>query len=142
MYTRGLACPPSGPFTPGDALTADCADTPTPHPLTATHRSLPCALFLTPALVVATAARGTAAPRAASRRAPSGPRPWRVSAAASAWPSPCRASAPAGAAGGVRWREVNKNYSTCDTRPAAAGYHPRPCTASRPAVPPPPHADG
>src|SRR6266436_1964664 len=94
---RGLSWHPSGPFTPGDALKAGRADTPTPRPLTATRRSLPCALCLTPALVVATAARETAAPRAASTR---------------------------------------------DTRPAAAGYRPRPCRAWRPDVPPPPHADG
>jgi hypothetical protein len=51
--------------------------------------------LLTDPLVVATAARETATPRAGSRRDPSGPRPWRASAAASAWPSPCHASAPA-----------------------------------------------
>ena len=140
--TRGLSWHPSGPFAPGDTLKAGRADTPTPRQLTATRRSLPCALFLTPALVVATVARGRAASRAASRRGPSVQQPWRASVAASASPSPCRASAPAGAEGGVRWREVNKNYRTRDTRPAAAGYRPRPCRAWRPDVPPPPHADG
>src|SRR4029453_16070623 len=93
--TRGLSWPPSSPFTPGDALKAGRADTLTPRPLTATRRSLPCSLFLTPALVVATAGRERAAPRPAPRRGPSVPRPWRASAAASAWPSPCRASAQA-----------------------------------------------
>src|SRR6266481_3672530 len=53
-YTRGLSWHPSGPFTPGDALKAGRADTPTPRQLTATRRSLSCALFLTPPRVVAT----------------------------------------------------------------------------------------
>src|SRR6266568_6414798 len=75
--TRGLSWPPSGPFTPGDALKAGRADTPTPpRQLTATRRSLPCSLFLTPALVVTTVARGRAAPRAVSTRDWSGPPPW------------------------------------------------------------------
>src|SRR5207245_9838501 len=142
FYMRGLSWPPSGPFTPGAALKAGRADTPIPHQLTATRRSLPCALFLTPALVAATAARETAAPPAASRRDPSVPRPWQASAAASAWPSPCRASAPAGAEVGVSWREVSRNYSTYDTRPVAAGYRPRPYRAWRRAVPPLPHGRG
>ena len=59
---RGLSWPPSGPLPPGDALKAGRVDTPTPRPLTVTRRSLSCPLFLAPALVVATAARGTAAP--------------------------------------------------------------------------------
>src|SRR5215831_8783784 len=139
--TRGLSWPPSGPFAPGDTLKAGRVDTPTPRQLTATRRSLPCSRFLTPALVVATVARGRAAPRATSRRGPSVQQPWRVSVAASASPSPCRASAPAGAAGGVSWRAVSRNYSTRDTRPAAAGYRPRPCRAWRPDGPPPPHVD-
>src|SRR5262249_40321329 len=42
--TRGLSWPPSSPFTPGDARTAGCADTPTPRQLTATRRSFPCSL--------------------------------------------------------------------------------------------------
>src|SRR5207253_2175985 len=104
-------------------------DTPIPHQLTATRRSLPCALFLTPALVVATAARERATPHAASRRDPSGQRPWRASAAASAWPSPCRVSAQAGAEVGVSWREVSRNYSIRDTSPAAGASPPRACTA-------------
>jgi hypothetical protein len=111
--------PPSGPFTPGDALPAGRADTPTPRQLTATRRSLPCALFLTPALVVATAARGRAAPRAASRRDPSVQRPSRASAAASAWPSPCRALAPAAAAPGASWREASKAASSPCLRPGS-----------------------
>src|SRR5262245_14587920 len=113
---RGLSWPPSGPLPPGDVLT--------------------------PALVVTTAARGRAAPRAGSRRDPSVQRPWRVSAAASDWPSPCHASVQPGAEGGVSWRAVSRNYSTRDTRPAAAGYRPRPYRVWRPDVPPLPHADG
>jgi hypothetical protein len=70
----------------------------------------PCALFLTPALIVATAARERATPRAASIHDPSVQQPWRASAAAMAWPSPCRASAQAGAEGGVRSCEVSRNY--------------------------------
>src|SRR5215510_8149042 len=49
-WTRGLAWHPGSPFTSGDALTAGRADTLTPRQLTATRRSLPCSLFLTPAL--------------------------------------------------------------------------------------------
>src|SRR4030095_15921466 len=90
---RGLSGPPSGPCTPGDTLKAGRADTPTPRQLTATRRSLPCALFLTTALVVATAVHGRAAPRAGSRRDPSAPRPSLAYTAAIAWPSPCHASA-------------------------------------------------
>src|SRR5713101_7671330 len=100
--TRGLSGPPSGPVTPGDALKAGRADTPTPRQLTATRRSLPCALFLTPALVVATAARGTAAPRAASRRDPSDQQPSRAYEVATAWPSPSPWSAQAVARAGAR----------------------------------------
>src|SRR3989442_9607532 len=43
-YTRELSWYPSGPFTPGDALKAGRADTPTPRQLTATRRSPPPAL--------------------------------------------------------------------------------------------------
>src|SRR5207244_3434582 len=89
VYKRGLSWPPSGPLSPGDALDAGHADTPTPHQLTATRRSLSCALFLTPLLAAATAARGSAAPRAGSRHGRSAPRPSLASGAASAWPSPC-----------------------------------------------------
>src|SRR6266446_797098 len=41
FYERGLSWPPSGPLSPGDALDAGHADTPTPHQLTATRRSSP-----------------------------------------------------------------------------------------------------
>src|SRR5712692_2527203 len=41
FYERGLSWPPSGPRSPGDALDAGHADTPTPHQLTATRRSSP-----------------------------------------------------------------------------------------------------
>src|SRR2546425_2200347 len=75
FYARGLSWPPSGPFTPGDALKTSRADTPTPRQLTATRRSLSCALFLTPPRVVATAARERAAPRVGSRHGPSIPPP-------------------------------------------------------------------
>src|SRR5262252_8105412 len=60
-WTRGLAWHPGSPFTSGDALTAGRADTLTPRQLTATRRSLPCALFLTPALAAARAAPDTTA---------------------------------------------------------------------------------
>jgi hypothetical protein len=78
--------------------------------------------WLTPPLAVATGARETGVPRAASRRDPSVQRPWRASAAASAWPSLCHASAQPGAEGGVSSRAVSKNYSTRDTVLALVAY--------------------
>ncbi len=90
----------SGSLSRDTTLDAGRVDAPRrlkPSPLTAS----PSHSMLTPLLAAAMVARETAAPRAASRRDPSGRRLWRMSVAASAWPSLCRASAPAGAAGGV-----------------------------------------
>jgi len=81
--------------------------------------SLSCALFLTPALAVATAARETAAPRATSRRDPSAQPPWRVSATASAWPSRCRCSVRGVAMATVSWCEASRNYPYNVTWPMA-----------------------
>src|SRR5215813_8114022 len=133
---RGLSWPPSGPLPPGDALTASRVDTPTPRPLTVTR------LSLSPALVVATAARGTAAPPGGSTPDPSAQPPSLAYLAATAWRSHSRWSAGAAATAGVHWYGANRNYSTPDTRPAAGVHHPHPCRAWRPDVPPPPHADG
>src|SRR5215211_7273404 len=96
--------------------------------------------MLTPSLAGAMVAHETAAPRAGSRRDPSGQRPWPASVAASAWPSLCHASAQPGAAGGVSSRAASKNYSTRDTSQVADVRRPRPCRAWRPVDPPPaPH---
>src|SRR5215831_3034575 len=139
---RGLSWPPSGPLPPGDALKASRVDTPTPRPLTVTRRSLSCPLFLTPALVVTTAARGTAAPPGGSTPDPSAQPPSLASMAATAWWSHSRWSAGAAATAGVRWYGANRNYRTHDTRPAAGVHRPHPCRAWRPDVPAPPPADG
>src|SRR5262249_3046125 len=107
-YKRGLPWPPSSPPSPVDLLDAGHVDARRHLRLssrTASHHHG----WLTPPRAAATAARETAAPRAASRRDPSGPRPWRASAAASAWPSPSRASAQAAATGGVRGHAANRN---------------------------------
>src|SRR5438552_2351032 len=142
FYTRGLSWHPSGPFTPGAALKAGRADTPIPHQLTATRRSLPCALFLTPALAAATAARERAGLLARSTRDRSAPPPSLASAAATSWLTLSRALAQAVARADARRCEVSKSYSTYGTKPAAGVRRPRPCRAWRPAVPPPPHAAG
>src|SRR5712691_7518165 len=116
---RGLSRHPSGPLPPVDALEAGRADTPTPCQLTATRRSLSCALFLTPSRAAATAAPETAAPPAASRRDRSVQRPWRASAAASAWPSPYHGVAPRGrhpTAVGVRQQPRTDSYGNLEIR--------------------------
>src|SRR5713101_6552985 len=123
---RGLSGHPSGPLTSADALDAGRADTRRllrPSSLAASdHRCL-----LIPPLAVATGVRERVVLLASSRHGPSIPPPWRASGAASVWLSPCRASAQAGAAGGVSWRAVSRNYSTRDTSPAAdASRPPRP----------------
>src|SRR6266481_2386835 len=127
FYTRGLSWPPSGPLTPGDALKTSRADTPTPRQLTATRRSLSCALFLTPLRAAATAARGRAAPRAGSTHGRSAPRPWLASGAATAWPSRCHGWVRTAAAAGVRRRVANRSYSTHDTMRAAGVSPPHLC---------------
>ena len=142
FYKRGLSWHPSGPFTPGDALKTSRADTPTPRQLTATRRSLSCALFLTPPRVVATAARERAAPRVGSRHGPSIPPPSPASEAAIAWRSPSRWSAGAVATARVSWRAANRSCSTCDTTPTAGVSRPRLCRASSHAARPRRHAGG
>src|SRR5215831_18382417 len=132
---------PSGPLLPGDTLEAGRTDARCSlrhPPLVASHHLC----WLTLPRAGARVARGTGAPRAASTPDPSVPPPWRVSAAASAWPSPCRWSVWGVTMAAVRWCAVSRNYSTHDTRPAAAGYRPRPYRVWRPDVPPLPHADG
>src|SRR5215470_6708163 len=106
---RGLSWPPSGPLPPGDVLTAGRVDTPTPRSLTVTRRSLSCPLFLTPALVVTTAARGTAAPPGGSTPDPSAQQPSLAYMAATAWRSHSRWSAGAAATAGVHWYGANRN---------------------------------
>src|SRR2546427_9668017 len=103
IYTRGFSWHHSGPLSPGEALDAGHADTPIPHQLTATRRSLSCSLFLTPLLAAATAARGRAAPRAGSTPGRSAPRPSLASGAASAWPSRCRGWVQAAREAGASW---------------------------------------
>jgi hypothetical protein len=78
--------------------------------------------WFTPPRAAATVVLETAASRAASRRDPSGQRPWQASVAASARPSLCHASAQPGAEGGVSSRAVSKNYSTRDTVLALVAY--------------------
>src|SRR6516164_3969487 len=97
---RGLSRHPSGPLPPVDVLAAGRVDARRllrPPPLAAAHHHC----LLTPPLAVATAARGTAAPRAVSRHARSGQRPSLASEAATAWPSPCPWWVPAAARAGV-----------------------------------------
>ena len=143
VYTRGLAWPPSGPLSPGDALDAGHADTPTPHRLPATpRRCLSCSLFLTPALAAATVARETAAPRAASRHDPSVQRPWRASAAASAWRNHSQGSARTVSRAGARWYGASRNYHRHGTTPPAAVSPLRLCRASSHAARPRRHAGG
>src|SRR2546428_7599940 len=91
-WTRGLAWYPSGPFTPGDALTAGrvgahrlCR----PPPRAASHHS--CVLTLPPA--AARVAHETITLRATSRHGPSVPPPWPASRAATVWRSPSHGSA-------------------------------------------------
>src|SRR6266702_7339661 len=135
IYTRGLSWHHSGPLSPGEALDAGHADTPIPHQLTATRRSLSCALFLTPLLAAATAARGRAAPRAGSTHGRSAPRPWLVSGAATAWPSRCHGWVRTAATAGVRRRVANRSYSTHGTRPVAGVRRPHACITSSHAAP-------
>ncbi len=141
-YKRGLSWHPSGPFTPGDALKTSRAVTPTPRQLTATRRSLSCALFLTPPRVVATAAPGRAAPRGASTRGRSTRPPSQVSVTATAWPSRCRGSLRGGTRAGVSWHGANSNCHRYDTRPTAGVSRPRLCRASSHAARPLRHAGG
>src|SRR5712691_8380492 len=85
---RGLSWHHSGPLSPGDALDAGHADA-RRHlrlsSLAASHHDG----LLTAQLAAATAARGTAAPRAASTHGRSAQRPSLACAAATAWPSLC-----------------------------------------------------
>src|SRR5262249_2362641 len=110
-WTRGLSWHPGGPFTPGDALTAGRADTPTPRQLTATRRSLPCSLFLTPALAAARAAPDTTALLSGTTHGQSAPRPSPAYRAASALRSPCRWWAGTGAGAGVGWHAASRSRS-------------------------------
>ena len=142
FYTRGLSWHPSGPFTPGDALKTSRADILTPRQLTATRRSLSCSLCLTPALAVATAARGRATPRAASRHGRSAPPPSPASGAATAWPSPSLWSAQAAARAGARRYAASRNCGRRDTTPTAGVGRPRLCRASSHAARPRRHAGG
>src|SRR5262249_23153992 len=140
-WTRELSWPPSGPLSPGDALAAGRPAT--RHRL----RSPPCALsphhsLLTDLRAAARVAHGRAAPRAASRRGPSVPRPWRASAAASVWRSRCPWSVRVGATVDVSWHGANRNCSILDTIQAAAATPPRPYTVCGPVVRPRPHAGG
>src|SRR4029450_7362771 len=138
---KGLSWPPSGPLPPGDGLAASCVDTRRllrPPPRAASHHhSVP-----TPPAPGATAAHGTPAPRAASRRDPSVQRPWPVSVPASAWRSQGHWWAGAAATVGANWHAGGKSCSTCDTTPAAGVSLVRLCTASSLVALPPPHAGG
>src|SRR5262249_26237224 len=126
---------------PGDTLKADCANA-RPllrrPPLTVSHHHG----WLTDPLAGATAARERAVPLSRSRRDRSGPRPSLASRAATAWPSLCHGCVPAAAQADVSWREVDRNYSTRDTRLTAAATRLHPCTACSPGARPRPHAAG
>ena len=65
---------------------------------------------LIPPLAGATAARETGAPRAASRRDRSAPRPWPVSAVATFWPSPAHGWAGAVREAGGGWHGADKSW--------------------------------
>src|SRR5712691_3372099 len=127
FYERGLSWHHSGPLSPGDALDAGHADTPTPHQLTATRRALCCALFLTPLLAAATAVPETAAPRAGSRHGRSVQRPSRACTVAIAWPSPSRWSDPAGGVAGAHSHGAGRSCRSRGTRPVAGPGPLRPC---------------
>src|SRR6266571_4326639 len=136
---RGLSRPPSGHLSPVDALDAGRADARRllrPPPLTASHHHG----VLTPLRAAATAARGTGAPRAASRHGRSIPPPWLVSGAASVWRSRCRASARTGARADGGWHAASRSYSSNGKERAVGATPPRLCTAWRLAAPRPPHA--
>jgi hypothetical protein len=141
VYPRGLSWPPSGPLSPGDALDAGRADARRrlrPASLAASHHHG----WLTPPLVVATAAPERAAPHVASRHGPSIPPPWPAFRAATVWPSRCRWWARAAAGAGVSSRGASRNCSNNGTGRAAAATPPHPCTAWRRAAPPRPHVGG
>ena len=87
----------------------------------------PC--LLTPLLAGAMAARGTAAPHAASTHDRSVRLPLLGYRAATAWSSRSRWWARAVAGAGVRSRGASRNCSSSGTRPTAAATHLRPCTA-------------
>src|SRR2546422_40883 len=90
---KGLSWPPSGPLPPGDGLAASCVDTRRllrPPPRAASHHHS----VLTPPRAGATAAHGSTAPRAASRRDPSVQRPWPVAVPASFAAQPCSVGCP------------------------------------------------
>src|SRR5205814_1278411 len=131
----------SGPLTSGDALDAGYAHARRllrPPPVAVSHRYS----VLTSPLAATTAAPERATPPGGSTPDPSAQRPSRVSAAASAWLSPSRWSAGAGATARVGWHGASRNYHRHDTRLTAAACRPRPCRAWRRAVPPLPHGGG
>jgi acetolactate synthase-1/2/3 large subunit len=139
-WTRELSWAPSGPLTPGDTRAACRVDAPyqlRPLPVAASHSGL-----LTALRAAARAARGRAAPRAASTHDPSVPPPWPVSAAATAWSSPGRWWAQAEATAPVSWHGAGKSYSTRDTIPVAGVSPLHLCTASSRGVPRRRHAGG
>src|SRR5215510_12277537 len=109
---RGFSWPPSGPFTPRDALDAVHAHARRllrpPSRAVSHHHSV-----LTPRLAVATAVPDTTAPRVVSRHGPSVLPPWLVS----------------GAAAGVCWHGASRNCSSSGRRPTAPVTRLRPCTA-------------
>src|SRR5262249_29826597 len=76
----------------------------------------PCVLI--PPLAGATAARERPAPRAASRRDPSVPRPWPASVIASAWRSHGHWWAACAAMVGDSWHVGGKICSACEKTPA------------------------
>jgi hypothetical protein len=81
--------------------------------------------LLTPPLVAATAARGTAASLSRSTRDRSAPPPSQVSEAASIWRCRCRASLRVGATAGVRRCAVSRNYGSAIQVMLASAYLPR-----------------
>src|SRR5499427_7575661 len=138
---RRLSRPPSGPLPPVDVLAAGRVDARRllrPPPLAAAHHYC----LLTPPRAAATAARGTAAPHAVSRRGPSAQRPSLGSVVATSWlsPSPWSAGAVATARGG--WHGASRNYDRHGTTPTAGVRRPRVYTRCSPVAPPRRHADG
>src|SRR5882672_6886058 len=77
----------------------------------------------------AMAARETGAPRAASRRDRSAPRPWPVSAVATFWPSHGHGWAGAVTEAGGGWHGADKSCDRRDTTPVAGASPLRVCTA-------------
>src|SRR5919109_1383309 len=111
----------SSPLSPGDALDASRVDAHRllrPPLLAADHHHC----LLTPSLAAAMAVRGTAGPLSRSTRDRSALSPSRVSAAATAWRSPCHGSGQAQPEAPARSHAADKRCDRRGTAPVAAAY--------------------